>query len=101
VLLTPTAATPAWNADLDCPPFIDGKAGSIATQHMFCGWVNVLGYSGLNVPGKPHPDGRPIGLQIVSPYGNDSLALQIGRELEARAPWRECWPAMAQNPPTR
>ncbi len=98
-LLTPTTAAPAWQADLDAPPTIGGKPGSGATQGMFCGWVNALGFSGLNVPGLPHPDGRPIGLQIVAPFGNDGIALQIGRQLETRMPWQNRWPEMAENLP--
>lgn len=99
VLLTPTTASPAWQADLEAPPTIGGKPGSGATQAMFCGWVNALGFSGLNVPGAPHPDGRPIGLQIVAPFGNDAIALQIGRQLEARMPWKHRWLQMAKNMP--
>jgi aspartyl-tRNA(Asn)/glutamyl-tRNA(Gln) amidotransferase subunit A len=98
-LLIPTTAGPAWQTDLEAPPTIGGKPGSVATQHMFCGWVNALGFSGLNVPGLPHPDGRPIGLQIVAPFGNDGIALQIGRELETRMRWQDRWPEMAQDLP--
>jgi aspartyl-tRNA(Asn)/glutamyl-tRNA(Gln) amidotransferase subunit A len=100
-LLTPTAASPAWQADLDAPTTIGGKLGSGATQGMFCGWVNALGFSGLNVPGLPHPDGRPIGLQIVAPFGNDGIALKIGRQLETGMPWQNRWPEMAENLPSR
>lgn len=99
VLLTPTTAAPAWQADLDAPPTIGGKPGNGATQGMFCGWVNALGFSGLSVPGLPHPDGRPIGLQIVAPFGNDGLALQIGRQLEMRLSWNTRWPTIAERMP--
>lgn len=99
-LLTPTTAAPAWKADLDAPPTIGGRPSSGATQGMFCGWVNALGFSGLNVPGLPHPDGRPIGVQIVAPFGNDGVALQIARQLETRAPWQTRWPGMAEDLPT-
>jgi aspartyl-tRNA(Asn)/glutamyl-tRNA(Gln) amidotransferase subunit A len=100
VLLTPTTAAPAWQAELDAPPTIGGRPGSGATQGMFCGWVNALGFSGLSVPGLPHPDGRPIGLQIVAPFGNDEIALQVARQLETRMPWKHRWPNMAENLPT-
>jgi aspartyl-tRNA(Asn)/glutamyl-tRNA(Gln) amidotransferase subunit A len=99
VLLTPTTAAPAWPADLDAPTTIGGKPGNGDTQGMFCGWVNALGFSGLSVPGLPHPDGRPIGLQIVAPFGHDALALQVGRQLEAGAPWQARWPDIAENLP--
>jgi aspartyl-tRNA(Asn)/glutamyl-tRNA(Gln) amidotransferase subunit A len=96
-LLLPTTAAPAWPVDRDCPETIGGKPGSGGTQAMFCGWVNAVGFAGLNVPGLPHPDGRPIGLQIVAPFGLDGVALEIGRQIEARASWAQRWPALAEN----
>lgn len=78
---------------------IGGRPGNVGTQAMFCGWVNALGFSGLNVPGLPHPDGRPIGLQVVAPFGRDGIAVQIGRELESRSPWSHRWPALAEDLP--
>ncbi|WP_291642461.1 amidase [Bosea sp. (in: a-proteobacteria)] len=97
-LLIPTAAAPAWAADLDAPPTIAGRPGNGATQGMFCGWVNAMGYCGLNVPGRQHPDGRPIGLQIVAPFGLDGIAIDIGRQLERALPWSERWPDLAISP---
>ncbi|HEY1781688.1 MAG TPA: amidase [Roseiarcus sp.] len=97
VLLTPTAAAPAWAADLDCPAVIGEKPGSSATQGMFCGWVNALGFAGLNIPGQPHPDGRPIGLQVIAPLGHDERALRVARQIEARDPWRDRWPSLAEE----
>jgi len=95
--LLPTTAAPAWPVDRDCPETIGGKPGNGGTQAMFCGWVNAVGFAGLNVPGLPHPDGRPIGLQIVAPFGLDGVALEIGRQIEARASWAQRWPALAEN----
>ncbi|MCS3765875.1 MULTISPECIES: amidase [Bradyrhizobium] len=86
-LLTPTAASPAWDAESACPDTIGGRPGTAATQSMFCSWVNAVGFCGLNIPGTPHTDGRPIGLQIVAPFGDDGLALHLGRMLEEASPW--------------
>src|SRR4029453_14877545 len=46
-------------------------------------------------PAQPHPDGRPIGVQIVAPFGHDEVVLEIGRRLEMLAPWADRWPALA------
>jgi len=51
---------------------------------MFCAWVNALGYCGLNVPGKPHSDGRPIGVQLAVRRGDDGLAIALADRLERR-----------------
>jgi hypothetical protein len=66
-----------------------------ATQGMFTGWVNAAGLSGICVPGKPHPDGRPIGVQIVAPFGHDAVVLEIAQRLENFTPWTDRWPALA------
>ena len=94
-ILTPTAPAPAWPVEEAFPATIAGRPGSDAHQGVFCGWVNALGYCGLNVPGTPHPDGRPIGLQIVTRTGHDGIALAVARDLEARAPWADAWPPTA------
>ena len=50
---------------------------------MFGAWVNAAGLAGISVPGEPHSDGRPIGVQIVAPFAHDAVALDIARRLEA------------------
>ena len=89
-LILPAAAAPAWRAEDEAPPGL-----TPATQGMFGAWVNAAGLSGISVPGRPHPDGRPIGIQIVAPFGHDATVLEIGRRLETLAPWAQRWPAMA------
>ncbi|KAB2730820.1 amidase [Brucella anthropi] len=95
VLVTPTAAAPAFPADQEYPETISGKPGSGAVQGMYCGWVNALGFSAISVPGQPHPDGRPIGIQFVARTGSDELLLQLGTSWERIAPWSERWPSMS------
>ncbi|MEJ0020784.1 MAG: amidase [Acetobacteraceae bacterium] len=89
-LVLPAAAAPAWRAEDEAPPGL-----TAATQGMFGAWVNAAGLSGISVPGAPHPDGRPIGVQIVAPFGHDAVVLEIARRLEALAPWADRWPALA------
>jgi aspartyl-tRNA(Asn)/glutamyl-tRNA(Gln) amidotransferase subunit A len=89
-LVLPAAAAPAWRAEDEAPPGL-----TPATQSMFGAWVNAGGLSGISVPGLPHPDGRPIGVQIVAPFGHDAIALEVARRLETLAAWEDRWPAMA------
>jgi aspartyl-tRNA(Asn)/glutamyl-tRNA(Gln) amidotransferase subunit A len=90
VLIAPTAAAPAWRAEDEAPPGL-----TPATQGMFGAWVNAAGLPGISVPGQPHPDRRPIGVQIVAPFGHDAVVLEIAQRLETLAPWADRWPAMA------
>jgi aspartyl-tRNA(Asn)/glutamyl-tRNA(Gln) amidotransferase subunit A len=91
-LIVPTAAAPAWRAEDEAPPGL-----TPATQGMFGAWVNAAGLPGISVPGQPHPDGRPIGVQIVAPFGHDEVVLRIAQRLETMAPWSDRWPAMAST----
>jgi aspartyl-tRNA(Asn)/glutamyl-tRNA(Gln) amidotransferase subunit A len=91
-LVLPTAAAPAWRAEDDAPPGL-----SPATQGMFGAWVNAAGLPGISVPGQPHPDGRPIGIQIVAPFGHDAVVLEIAARLETFAPWADRWPPLAST----
>lgn len=94
-LLMPTAPTPAWRAEAEHPAEIGGRPGSVAAQGIFCGWVNAVGYPAISVPGTPHADGRPIGVQIAAPFGHDNVVLHLARLLEQAAPWAERWPALS------
>jgi aspartyl-tRNA(Asn)/glutamyl-tRNA(Gln) amidotransferase subunit A len=91
-LILPTAAAPAWRAEDEAPPGL-----TPATQGMFGAWVNAAGLPGISVPGQPHPDGRPIGVQIVAPFGHDAVVLEIADRLEALAPRADRWPALAST----
>ncbi len=89
-LIVPTAAAPAWRAEDEAPPGL-----TPATQGMFGAWINAAGLPGISVPGRPHPDGRPIGVQIVAPFGHDAVVLELAQRLETLTPWADRWPAMA------
>jgi aspartyl-tRNA(Asn)/glutamyl-tRNA(Gln) amidotransferase subunit A len=89
-LLLPTAAAPAWRAEDEAPPGL-----TPLTQGMFGAGINAAGLPGISVPGQPHQNGRPIGVQIVAPFGHDDVVVEIGLRLETLAPWAERWPALA------
>jgi len=94
-LVLPTNPVPTWPVNTEQPTQVDGRMLSPASQNMFCGWINAMGYVGLSVPGEPTANGLPIGIQIVAPVGGDELVMEIAQQLEEAAPWRERWPALA------
>ncbi len=94
-LILPVNPVPAWPVETEHPTEIDGKSVSSATQGMFCGWVNAMGYAGLSIPGQPSSDGRPIGIQLVAPTGGDEVIIEIAQRVEDVAPWRDRWPPLA------
>jgi Asp-tRNA(Asn)/Glu-tRNA(Gln) amidotransferase A subunit family amidase len=54
-----------------------------------------MGFAGMSIPGHPSPDGRPIGVQLVAPFGADAVIIEIARHLEQAMPWQDRWPALA------
>jgi aspartyl-tRNA(Asn)/glutamyl-tRNA(Gln) amidotransferase subunit A len=89
-LILPATPAPAFRAEDEAPPGL-----TPATQGMFTSWVNAAGLTGICVPGQPHPDGRPIGVQIVAPFGHDEVVIEIAQRLENLTPWADRWPALA------
>nr|WP_314072785.1 amidase [uncultured Roseococcus sp.] len=80
-LLMPSAAAPAWPAEDEFPREIDDRPGHPRAMNVFATWVNAVGYPGLNVPATPHPDGRPIGVQLVGRFGTERMLFEIARRL--------------------
>jgi aspartyl-tRNA(Asn)/glutamyl-tRNA(Gln) amidotransferase subunit A len=86
LLLTPTLATPAFEAGHNTPP--DGRFGE--------DWVAWAPYSypfnlslqpAATVPCGLTRDGRPVGLQIVGPMMREDLVLRAARAFERIRPW--------------
>jgi len=95
LLVTPTTPAPAWPVERDAPERIGGRPGTADAMGMFCGWVNAMGYAGLSVPAPVHPDGRPVGVQIIARPRHDTHALRLAAHLERLSSWSERWPALA------
>lgn len=81
LLLCPSAASPAWPLQEEFPRQVGDRPGHGMAQNIFATWVNAVGYPGLNLPVRPHADGRPRGVQIVGRFGADGLVLAAGRLL--------------------
>jgi aspartyl-tRNA(Asn)/glutamyl-tRNA(Gln) amidotransferase subunit A len=87
VYLCPSAASPAWAIDEEFPAEIGGKPGHAAAQNTFATWVNAIGHPGLNIPGRPHADGRPLGVQLVGRFGGEADLYAVARSIAAGAGW--------------
>ncbi len=84
VIVMPSAGAMPWDATKFGPPY----------HRAFTGIVNAGGLPGLNVPVDPAPDGLPIGVQLVGPYGADWNLIALARQWESAHPWAQRWPAM-------
>lgn len=84
VIVMPSAGAMPWDATKFGPPY----------HRAFTGIVNAGGLPGLNVPVDPAPDGLPIGVQLVGPYGADWTLVALARQYEAAYPWAQRWPSV-------
>ncbi len=55
---------------------------------------NLLGVPALTVPCGTGADGMPVGLQIVTPGGEDALALRVGHAFQQRTDWHRALPPL-------
>jgi len=72
-----------WVAPAEDPP-IGGESG--AGEMLYSGVYNLVGLPALSIPCGLTEDELPGGLQIVTPWNTDALALSIGAALEQRLP---------------
>jgi aspartyl-tRNA(Asn)/glutamyl-tRNA(Gln) amidotransferase subunit A len=73
-----------WVAPAEDPP-VGGEEG--AGEMMYSGVYNLVGLPALSVPCGISAEGLPSGLQIVTSWHKDELALAIGLALEVTLPF--------------
>ncbi|MDQ0379198.1 amidase [Amycolatopsis thermophila] len=87
VLITPTLATlPPKAAAWHTRSCAANALPSIALAG-FTGLWNLAGYPAMSVPAGRHPNGLPIGVQLVSRPGGEARLLALAAQLEALNPW--------------
>lgn len=95
VLLTPTVAVPAFAAGTLGVAEIDGRA---VDDHL--GWspftwpINLVGLPAATVPCGFTPDGLPVGLQVIAPWGREDSILEVAKVLEQLLPWADRFPSL-------
>jgi aspartyl-tRNA(Asn)/glutamyl-tRNA(Gln) amidotransferase subunit A len=75
-----------WVAPAEDPP-VGGEEG--AGEMMYSGIYNLVGLPAVSVPCGMSSEGLPSGLQIVTSWHKDELALSIGLALEVALPFEE------------
>jgi aspartyl-tRNA(Asn)/glutamyl-tRNA(Gln) amidotransferase subunit A len=95
VVLTPSSAAMPWPIGRAFPPEIDGREAGPRGHAIYTGWVNLCGHPAIGLPAEPHPNGLPIGYQLVGDFGADEALLAVAAQIEAARPWTDRWPALA------
>jgi len=80
---------------------LDSTVQKIATDNLryvpFTQLSNLTGTPSMSVPLYWTPDGLPLGVQFVGPFGSEDKLLQLARQLEEEQPWFERLPGLARG----
>lgn len=82
VLITPATADAAFPAEGPVPAAIEGRETELIGFEPFSMFVNLTGNAAITVPAGRADDGRPLGVQLIAPRGQDRLLLQLAAVLE-------------------
>ncbi len=89
ILLTPTMCSPPWPIGVlslstkDIAAYLTAINRSIAFTSLF----NASGNPAASLPLHWTPEGLPVGVQIVAPFGDEPILLRLASELEVAKPW--------------
>lgn len=87
VLLTPTTATPAFDAVGPIPDTIAGQSIFPPMAVPFTMHANLCWNPAASVPAGRTREGLPVGLQITARRHRDDLVLRLARLFEQARPW--------------
>lgn len=87
VLLSPTTAVPAFEADGPPPTVIDGRDVGMGMVTPYTMPANLCWNPAISVPAGLTGQGLPVGLQIIAPRHRDEIPLRLARILEEARPW--------------
>ena len=84
VLVLPTSQVPPFPADQEFPTSINGRPMRTYLDWMRSAYlITVTGCPAISLPAGTTPDGLPVGIQVVAPFGADRRLLEIASVFEA------------------
>jgi amidase len=86
VLVLPTSQVPPFPADQEYPHQINGRPMATYLDWMRSAYlITATGCPAVSLPAGQTPDGLPIGVQVVAPFGADRRLLEIAAAFERLA----------------
>jgi amidase len=98
LLLTPTMCTPPHKLGeismmrTDIEAYHQTVSGDVAFTSPF----NTSGNPAMSVPLHWSPEGLPVGVQFVAPFGDEATLFRLAAQLEAAQPWANRRPAQTR-----
>ena len=94
LLLTPTCAeppVPLGTYDQSGPDPLDAFRRAVPAG-AFTALFNATGQPAISLPLHWTPEGLPVGVQLVAPFGREDLLIRVAAELERAQPWADRTP---------
>lgn len=99
VLLTPTLALPprphGWVAVNSSDYGYEEYLRRFFAFIPYTPFANVTGQPAMSVPLHWTPEGLPVGVHFVAPYGREDLLFRLAGQLEVAKPWKDRHPGIS------
>jgi aspartyl-tRNA(Asn)/glutamyl-tRNA(Gln) amidotransferase subunit A len=97
LLLSPTAAVPAFPIHMQGPDKIAGRYVRPESFLAFAFPINLTVQPAASVPAGWTRGGLPVGMQIVGRHLDDAMVLRASAAFESAQPWAHRWPPIVEK----
>ncbi len=96
LLVTPATASPPRRlpvVDLNMRN-VEAINSLMLPDHCFLSLFNCAGTPAASIPWTQTPDGLPLGVQLVTPFGDEATLFQVAARIEEARPWMTQRPSL-------
>jgi amidase len=92
LLVTPTVGAPPPELGWFTAGGAESEGQRVVSFIPYTAQFNMTGQPAISLPLHWTPDGLPVGVQLVAPYGREDLLIRVAAQLEQAAPWADRHP---------